>query len=121
MANPSDYERFNAFAQAFSASHPQKDILGDYYDHPDKVVYRQATHKLPEGGRIEVNTITPETPSSFAWEAEITINDKVGKRFIHLILQRNQEVAETYGKTIIPVDTARANEILGILAELRAS
>lgn len=119
MTTP-NYDRFSRFAQEFSGSHPQTTVSGDYYDQPGATVYHQAIHKLPGGGRIEVNTITPEAPPAFAWEIEITINDKEGGRFIHLILQRNHEVAETYGKTIIPVDAARAAEIQTVLAELVA-
>jgi hypothetical protein len=117
MANTT-YNRFRAFTQAFFTSHQSQDVLGDSYDLPDTIVYRQATHPIPGGGRIEVNRITPQTPPGFAWETEITINHKSAGDFIHLILQRDQEVVETYGKTILPIDDPRATEILTILTEL---
>lgn len=114
----SDFERFVSFARTFAATRPQTDISGDYYDQPGVVVYRQTTHKLPDGGRVEVNIITPAASPAFAWEAEITINDKQTDRFIHLIVQRDGEVVETYGKTILPVDADRAAAIHAILTEL---
>jgi hypothetical protein len=118
MPTPTDYQRFYRFAQEFSQKHPLAAVAGDYYDLPGTIVYHSATHTLGDGGRIEVNTITPETPLTFAWEIEITINDKEGGRFIHLILQRDRSLAETYGKNLIPIDTARTDEILDILMEL---
>ena len=121
MATPNDYERFVAFARNFTGAHPQQDIAGDYYDQPGTIVYRQATYKLAAGGRVEVNTITAAASPAFAWEVEITINDKVGGRFIHLILQRDHEVVETYGKTILPIDGDRTSEILAVLNELSAT
>jgi|GEM_PF-2694340 len=117
----SDFERFVSFANAFAASRTPADIDGDYYDQPGVIVYRQATHQLPDGGRVEVNLITPEASLAFAWEAEITINDKQTDRFIHLILQRDGKVVETYGKTILPVDGDRAAAIWAVLAELGAA
>lgn len=114
----SDFEQFVGFAHRFAASRPTTDIAGDYYDQPGVVVYRQTTHKLPEGGRVEVNIITPAASLAFAWEAEITINDKQADRFIHLILQRDGNVVETYGKTILPVDGDRAAAIRSCLTEL---
>jgi hypothetical protein len=120
MNTTTAYDSFTAFAQTFREANPQMPVAGDDYDQPGAVVYHQATRQLPGGGRIEVNTLTPEAPAAFAWEVEVTINDKQGGRFVHLILQRDHEVVETYGKTIIPVDPRRAAEIHDVLAELGA-
>ena len=120
MPSSNDYQRFRRFAETFSQSRPNTKVSGDYYDLPGVTVYHSATQKLPDGGRIEVNRITPEAPPTFAWETEITINDKPTGRFVHLILQRDHSVTETYGKTILPVDSDRAAEIFTLLAEFGA-
>ena len=121
MPTPTDYQRFCQFARRFSQAHPRVAVAGDYYDAPGTTVYHRATRQLREGGWIEVNAITPETPAAFAWEVEITINDKADGRFIHLIVQRDRRIVETYGKTLLPVSRDRTADILEVLAELATS
>jgi len=114
------YDQLRAFAQAFCATHPLVDVDGDYYEAPGITVFTQATHKLAGKGRgrIEINTLAPEAPTSFEWQYEITINQPLEDIFIHLLLRRDGELVETYGKTVLEVDDDRAQEILNILTEL---
>ncbi|HUC20792.1 MAG TPA: hypothetical protein VMR98_04845 [Candidatus Polarisedimenticolaceae bacterium] len=109
---------FIQFAEQFTAANPVIKVTGEYYDLPGQTVYTTATHKLKGGGRIEVNTTTENTPDDFEWKHEITVNDKVEKRFIHLIVRHDNTIVETYGKTILPVSQERATEIMTALAEL---
>jgi hypothetical protein len=114
------YQRFTAFAAQFRADHPGTAVDGDYYDLPGTTVYHTATHPLPAKGRLEVNTVTPAAADHFEWASEITLNDKVSGQFIHLIARRAGDVVETYGKTILPIDAARADEILTALEQAQS-
>ncbi|HEX7259896.1 MAG TPA: hypothetical protein VF272_03120 [Candidatus Saccharimonadia bacterium] len=109
---------FITFAEQFSATHPVIEVTGEYYELPDRVVYTSAAHPLEGGGRVEVNTTTADTPPDFEWKHEVTINDKQRKQFIHLIVRHDDSVVETYGKTILPVNTERAIEIMAVIDEL---
>jgi len=100
------------FAQTFAANREAQPVDGDYYELPGTVVYHTTTQKLPEKSRLEVNTITPEAADRFAWQAEITLNNKVNGDFIHVIIRTDGSAEETYGKTVTPVDAAREREIL---------
>jgi len=120
MPTDSIYQRFVAFAAEFNATHPDTGVDGDYYELPGLTVYRTATQPLPAKGRLEVNTVTPEAADRFEWSLEITLNDKASGRFIHLIVRPVGDVVETYGKTVLPIDAARADEILALLMQLQA-
>ncbi len=106
------------FARDFSANRPSTAVTGEYYDLPGEIVYTTASHALPGKGRVEVNTISTTAPADFEWQHEITINDKADKRFIHLIIRRDQTAAETYGKTVLPITTGREQEIIQLLEQL---
>lgn len=114
-------QQLAAFAAKFCRDHPGEPVDGTYYDLPDTVVYTTSTLKLPERSRIEINTITANTPPSFEWQHEITIKDKPTGTFVHVLLRRDGSVVETYGKTILPVDENRGAEILALLEGLAYS
>jgi hypothetical protein len=115
------YDQFLTFVQAFSASHTATPIDGEYYDKPGVMVYTQVLQKLPDRGRIEVNTLTPDAPSTFEWQYELTINQPLNEIYIHLLLRADKSLVETYGKTVNEVDDDRAQEILNILSELTSN
>lgn len=103
------------FVKQFISDIEPNPIDGEYYDLPGKTVYNTYTRKF-KGGRLEVNQITPDTPSEFEWATELTLNDKTTGEFVHLILLRDGSRAETYGKNVIPIEPEREAEILSVLS-----
>lgn len=114
-------DQFSAFVDGFTAGRPPTEVDGEYYDLPGVAVYRTYTQPLAGKGRVEINTVTPNAAGAFEWATEITINDKAGGRFIHLIIRPDRSCAETYGKTVLPIEAARGAEILAVLRELAPS
>ena len=117
MPTSIDYNRFLSFAETFSHAIPPVPVDGEYYDLPGTTVYNKHTQLLAgkNAGRLEVNVVTPEAATAFEWAIEITLNDKAAGEFIHLIVRPDGSIAETYGKTVLPVNATRADEILGLL------
>lgn len=115
MPNP-----FVDLSTKFIATAEPKAVDGEYYDLPGQIVYTSYALKLPEKGRIEVNVISPEAPASFEWQLEYTVNDKRDGTFVHLLVLRDGNLAETYGKTVLDVDKARAAEIQDLVERLLA-
>ncbi len=120
MPSPSTSQRFTDFAHQFMATHDSIAVDGDYYGLAGTTVYHTATQPLAGKGRIEVNLVSPEAASQFEWTIEITINDKLSGQFVHLIVRREDDAVETYGKTVLPIDTTRADAIFTILGELQS-
>lgn len=91
-------------------------VSGDAYTEPvhGKTVFYRRTLR-PDGVRVEINTTTPEARPTFEWLAEITIEDKASDRYEHFLV-RQDDVVETYGKTVLEVSETKA---AGLLAELQ--
>jgi hypothetical protein len=78
------------------------------------VVY---TSKIPLGDkkRIEVAYTTPEARPAFEWLAEITIDEL---EYQHFLLRSDRTIVETYGHNVMPVDDAKAQQVLDRLTEI---
>lgn len=113
-------DQFLAFTKAFTQKHPGQPVDGESYG-VDGPVFLTSVLKLPEKGRLEVNTVLDTTPEEFEWQAEITINDREADEYIHMIIGRDGSLAETYAKTVLPLTPERAAEILGYLERITTS
>src|SRR4051794_6204888 len=110
-SNSPIYDRFHAWSRDFSARNDAHEISGEYYD-IDQNVYTTSDIKPSLGGKVEVNLTYPEVQDRFSWVAEITIDDVRDDSYIHLLLQTDGEIVETYGKQVIEVSDTQAEKYL---------
>lgn len=104
------YDTLLKWTQSFSHRHNAIAVDGEYYDQPGQTVYTTAKVPLKSGGRVEVS-LTPAV-TDFSWKAEITIDDAANNHYQHILLQQDGSIVETYGKQVIPIDTATATKSL---------
>jgi hypothetical protein len=117
-ASNSIYDRLLNWAIQFSQQHDPQPVDGEYYSLPGQTVYTSARLKLPEKGRIEVNLTEAGALSSFSWRAEITLDHAADSNYQHFLLQTDGQIVETYGKQVIPVPEAEAEQTLQKLITL---
>lgn len=113
----SAYAQLGAFAENFIRVYPGEPVDGALYGLSGTTVYHTHTQPLAMKSRIEVNQITIDAANSFEWASEITVKDKVNDEFIHLILRPDRTAAETYGKTVTPITSDRAGEIIRLIQQ----
>jgi hypothetical protein len=106
------YPRLLQLARAIAYEHAAAEaVSGDAFTetvHGMTVFYRRTI--MTDGRKIEVNATTEQARPTFEWLAEITIDDKGTNYYQHFLL-RPADLVETYGKTVLDVEPARATEL----------
>lgn len=115
------FQLYSDWAASFCEHSGGQPTSGEYYDLPDLTVYINHKLPLPSKGRIEVNCVCDEATEHFHWIYEITLDDTEGGEYRHLLLQKDGQLVETYGKNVIVVDDNAAESILKKLIKLSDS